>query len=139
MADILFNQIMAWGDVSVPENWQVCDGTNGTPDLRGMFIYGASTNDQLNTSGGASTHGHTCPDSSVGGTAHSHSFSISTSSAGGNSRASASEKFAYGGHSHSYSGETNLAYEYAHVHTSTLATATALPPCILLYYIMRMV
>lgn len=30
-------------DIVVPGGWALCDGTNGTPDLRGRFIKGAST------------------------------------------------------------------------------------------------
>ena len=32
------------GDGTIPdyENWQICDGTNNTPDLRGRFIVGAT-------------------------------------------------------------------------------------------------
>lgn len=26
---------------SIPPGWQICDGTNGTPDLRGYFVRGA--------------------------------------------------------------------------------------------------
>ena len=35
--------IASWyGSVaSIPSGWQLCDGTNGTPDLRSRFIYGA--------------------------------------------------------------------------------------------------
>ena len=34
------------GDVSgIPQGWALCDGTNGTPDLRGRFIYGFNPND----------------------------------------------------------------------------------------------
>lgn len=30
-----------WGAVNtIPDGWQLCDGSNGTPDLRGMFIAG---------------------------------------------------------------------------------------------------
>lgn len=38
--------------VDLPEGWAVCDGTNGTPDLRGRFIMGAG-NVAANTRGGA--------------------------------------------------------------------------------------
>ena len=35
------------GDVSsIPDGWALCDGTNGTPDLRGRFIFGFNPNDQ---------------------------------------------------------------------------------------------
>ena len=32
--------IFAWSGTVVPTGWIVCDGTNGTPDLRGRFILG---------------------------------------------------------------------------------------------------
>lgn len=46
--------IVIWnGDKGeVPENWLVCDGTNGTPDLRYRFPIGVSTTYPLNSSGG---------------------------------------------------------------------------------------
>ena len=36
--------IVMWNSTaaSIPAGWQLCDGTNGTPDLRGQFIIGAS-------------------------------------------------------------------------------------------------
>lgn len=37
-------------------DWHVCDGTNGTPDLRGRFILGESTTHKMGTSGGEETH-----------------------------------------------------------------------------------
>lgn len=36
--------IVAWYNNEVPDGWSVCDGTNGTPDLRNRFIYGGSNN-----------------------------------------------------------------------------------------------
>ena len=38
--------IIDWFGASnkVPTGWHICDGTNGTPDLRGKFIIGGSTN-----------------------------------------------------------------------------------------------
>ena len=34
--------IIAWNKVNAPTGWVLCDGTNGTPDLRGRFILGAN-------------------------------------------------------------------------------------------------
>ena len=38
---------MIWsGSVSnIPTGWQLCDGTNGSPDLRDKFVIGASSDD----------------------------------------------------------------------------------------------
>lgn len=38
---------------TVPEGWAVCDGENGTPDLRGRFILGVSETHPMGETGGA--------------------------------------------------------------------------------------
>lgn len=38
------------------KDWHLCDGTNGTPDLRGRFILGASASHAKGTTGGKETH-----------------------------------------------------------------------------------
>jgi hypothetical protein len=45
---------------AVPAGWALCDGTNGTPDLRSRFIIGADTKALLpNQTGGSTSHNHT--------------------------------------------------------------------------------
>jgi hypothetical protein len=49
---------------SIPGGWLLCDGTNGTPDLRDRFIVGAGNNYAVNATGGTAdanvvTHTHT--------------------------------------------------------------------------------
>ncbi len=51
--------VIAWyGDITkIPSTWALCDGTNGTPDLRGRFILGSGkgeglTQRDLNAKGG---------------------------------------------------------------------------------------
>ena len=41
--------------VSVPSGWFLCDGTNGTPDLRDRFIVGAGSTYAVAATGGAAT------------------------------------------------------------------------------------
>lgn len=62
--------IAAWyGSIaSIPENWVICDGTNGTPDLRDRFIVGAGDSYTPGNTGGAkfvpisgTTDGHKHP------------------------------------------------------------------------------
>jgi len=54
--------IMLWyGSIdSVPSGWAYCDGTNGTPDLRGRFVCGAAPSVYVpGARGGDSSHSHT--------------------------------------------------------------------------------
>lgn len=44
--------------VTIPTGWQLCDGTNGTPDLRDRFIIGAGPIKAPGTTGGAEAHTH---------------------------------------------------------------------------------
>lgn len=46
--------IIMWSGTSIPAGWQLCDGTNGTPDLRERFIVGAG-GDNSAVTGGAYT------------------------------------------------------------------------------------
>ena len=42
----------------VPTGWLLCDGTNGTPDMSGKFVYGAGGDVAIGDTGGSATHGH---------------------------------------------------------------------------------
>lgn len=46
---------------SIPSGWYLCNGSNGTPDLRDKFIVGAGSTYAVAASGGAITHTHTVP------------------------------------------------------------------------------
>lgn len=47
--------IIIWSGVStaVPSGWVLCDGTNGTPDLRGRFVLGESADHAHGATGGS--------------------------------------------------------------------------------------
>jgi len=47
--------------VDVPSGWHLCDGTEGTPDLRDRFIVGAGNTYAVNEIGGCVTHTHDWP------------------------------------------------------------------------------
>jgi len=43
------NGIVMWSGSTVPDGWALCDGTHGTPDLRGRFIVGAGQGNGLSS------------------------------------------------------------------------------------------
>jgi len=105
--------IMWFGTVgNIPAGWQVCDGTNGTPDLRDRFVVGAGSTYALGNTGGANTvtlnttqipsHTHTGT-TATASTAHTHTFSATTSATD---------------LSHSHTGTTATA-DLAHTHSGT--------------------
>lgn len=53
--------IMLWRGavVDIPAGWILCDGNNGTPDLRNKFVIGAGDTYNPDDVGGALTHLHT--------------------------------------------------------------------------------
>lgn len=97
-ADVPQGAIVMWNGAitpvnTIPAGWQLCDGTNGTPDLRDRFIYGVHNGENPGATGGhASSSGYTGSASGgqqanaryasayfwVAGSGHSHSFSVNT-------------------------------------------------------------
>ena len=64
---------------SIPATWYLCDGTNGTPDLRNSFIVGAGSTYAVNATGGTAdaivvSHTHTAFVTDPG---HNHTFTAS--------------------------------------------------------------
>lgn len=49
--------IMLWSgsQASIPSGWALCDGSNGTPDLRNRFVAGAGSTYAVGASGGATS------------------------------------------------------------------------------------
>jgi hypothetical protein len=71
--------IIMWaGDsTDIPDGWFLCDGGNGTPDLRGQFIVAASENggaSPAHATGGAETHSHVAEVASGG--SHDHPITV---------------------------------------------------------------
>jgi len=64
---------------SIPADWELCNGSNGTPDLRDNFIRGAPPGEDPGTLGGNVAHNHTYTEIpshthtvASGGASHSH-------------------------------------------------------------------
>lgn len=52
--------IAMWGGLiaNIPSGWALCNGLNGTPDLRGLFVKGAAPGADPGATGGSATHTH---------------------------------------------------------------------------------
>lgn len=68
--------IVMWSGARVPDGWALCDGTNGTPDLRGRFIVGTGPGYARGSTGGRSSVTLTANEMP----AHNHRASAWTSS-----------------------------------------------------------
>lgn len=84
--------IIMWSGsiTSIPQGWALCNGSNGTPDLRDRFIVGAGSTYTVGETGGANSvtlttaqmpaHSHTA---TVNDPGHSHSVSGATQQTNG--------------------------------------------------------
>ena len=121
---------------NVPEGWQLCDGSNDTPNLIDQFIVGAGSTYSVGNTGGSAnavvvSHTHTITTNTF---SHNHTYPVGAGSSGagiGQSTVTFTGSFNSGGggsHSHTVtttaSGESN--------------TDKNLPPYFSLFYIMKM-
>lgn len=76
--------IILWSGsiVSIPAGYVICDGNNGTPDLRDKFVPGAGSSYAPGDTGGAATHQHAFTSD-----AHFHTLQIGSAMLDGNDRA----------------------------------------------------
>jgi len=152
--------IVMWSGsiASIPASWYLCDGTNGTPNLRDRFIVGAGTTYAVAATGGAATvtlteaqipaHTHTVSGTTSGVGDHTHTINISYSpdydyygnnvtglnagQNGANSVTGSSVNLGTAGagaHSHTFSATTNSA--------GSSGSHENLPPYYALAYIMK--
>lgn len=131
--------IMLWSGTlaSIPQGFQLADGTNGTPDLRGRFLMGiaATENDNnLLEAGGDTQHIHAMGTLS-NATKHKHTVYINNSYHSVFAYNAMTATVAPTSHGHDWSAETKLADE--HTHTGTYVAADNLPPYTRFYWIAR--
>lgn len=118
--------------VSIPTGWTLCNGSNGTPDLRDRFVVGAGSTYAVGATGGANTvtldatmipsHTHVITatgSSSTVSTAHTHSLSASGTTSGHSNdhTHSGTTSAVSNDHTHSFSGTT--ASDGSHTHGIT--------------------
>lgn len=68
--------ILIWSGATnqIPSGYTLCDGTKGTPDLRGRFVLGSSSSYAVGAKGGEATHTLTYSEMP----SHSHSLTVAT-------------------------------------------------------------
>lgn len=134
--------IIMWSGLTsaIPDKWYLCNGSNGTPDLRSKFIYAASSDGVVgNNSSTDTAHTHTTTASTGSGGEHAHWLTYSTGTAGAISIAYAADgdNMITSGHTHSGTGKNSNTVS-AHSHTiSATNSAEGIPPYIRVFYIMR--
>jgi hypothetical protein len=134
---------------SVPTGWYLCDGSNGTPDLRDKFIVGAGSTYSVAATGGSTdaivvTHTHTATSTStVTDPGHTHAVGSRDSTAD-NGFNYAQEFVAPAGQTYGPNVTTTSATTGITVATSTTNASTGtsgtnanLPPYYALAYIMK--
>lgn len=115
--------IIVWSGAAdaVPSGWVLCDGNNGTPDLRDRFVLGAGTAHAVGEAGGEETHKLTVSEMP------SHSHSVKAVKSGSSSAKSYCISQTYGGDAHT----STLTYGGGQPHNN-------MPPYHALCYIMKL-
>lgn len=137
--------VIMWTGATIPTGWYLCDGTNGTPDLRDRFIVGSGSSYALGATGGAAqvtlseaqipshTHAISATASETAAGAHSHSVSdpghshTVVSPVAGSTNASAGGFYGQGGSTTTGAAATgiSIASAAAHTHAITVNAAAA--------------
>lgn len=129
--DLPIGLICAWrGSIgTIPDNWQLCDGTNGTPDLFGRYPR-AATASLGGTGGDLNPHTHTSPSHTHTTTAHSHAITTSGPIVNGEEVQVSSPTFTAStlGHTHSVAASQSVTPAVGSSTSGTLQDTTTEPP-----------
>lgn len=131
--------------VNIPTGWQICDGTNGTPNLQDKFIRGWDTSIAIGSTGGTTNRNHTHTTDQQGshshalsGGSHSHSTVASSSFSGGGSWDTGNDMLSYPPFYSTYSGQHTHAGGTSVTHSHTLTDPTdGLPEYYKVVFIMK--
>ena len=111
--------IILYAGATAPSGWAICDGTNGTPDLRGKFVVGANAAGNVGASLGSNTHTHAY---AFGSPSYGNSSQVHDSY----TQASFSENNSHSDHSHVWTINTNTSsYVGSNFIQATNATGTS--------------
>jgi hypothetical protein len=126
---------------SVPVGWYLCDGTNGTPDLRDKFVVGAGSTYSVAATGGSAdaivvTHTHTAT-SVVTDSGHFHSARFSAGPSGGSQFPIATASNTGTGQGPTTTETTGITVATTNANAGVSGTNANLPPYYALAYVMK--
>jgi hypothetical protein len=126
---------------SVPLGWYLCDGTNGTPDLRDRFVVGAGSTYSVAATGGSAnaivvTHTHTAT-TAITDPGHLHQARFSAGPAGGSQFPIASVSDTGTGQGPTTTITTGITAATTNASAGTSGTNANLPPYYALAYVMK--
>lgn len=61
---------------NIPAGWKLCDGANGTVDMRGRYVKTSTTDAETGLTGGSDTHSHAAQSHTHTLSSHSHTVSV---------------------------------------------------------------
>ncbi len=136
--------ILLWsGSIgSIPAGYYLCNGSNGTPDLRNRFLVGAGDSYAVNATGGSAdaivvSHTHTAT-SVVTDPGHTHTVSVNNQgSQNGNVSGGGSMPTTAGATLTTASSTTGITVATTNTASGTSGTGANLPPYYALCYIMK--
>lgn len=104
--------IIMWNGITIPTNYRLCNGANGTPDLRNRFVVGTGTSYALGATGGNAS----ITLSVANLPSHNHGGTVTTSTNGDHNHTGTAESS--GAHTHAIT-------DSGHTHNATFASVGA--------------
>lgn len=125
---------------SIPSGWYICDGTNGTPDLRDKFIVGAGSTYSVADTGGSAnaivvSHTHTATSTDSGHTHNAYGYAGNYALPGGGAQSIVSASTPPSQTTATTSNTANITTTIST--TGSSGTNANLPPYYALAYIMK--
>ena len=120
----------------LPSGWMICDGTNGSPDMRGKFVYGGSGDP-----GGVEKHKHSAGGTTGSAGSHNHTVNVTSSDYSPSKNTSPNNATVSASISHSHNATVSSEVSDPATHTHSVGETSedsVLPPFVQVFYIMRL-